>query len=78
MEIVAGKRACYNLLAFICLKMELHWRNYRVFVKLLNVLLTFSSHLYSKKDRNLVFCCSGWECIIIAIFPSTIGKKDKS
>jgi len=26
MEIVAGERACYNLLAFICLKMELHWR----------------------------------------------------
>ena len=24
MEIVAGERACYNLLAFICLKMELH------------------------------------------------------
>jgi len=48
MEIEAGERACYNLLAFICLKMELHWRNYRVFVKLLNVLLTFSSHLYSK------------------------------
>jgi len=26
MEIVAGEKACYNLLAFICLKMELHWR----------------------------------------------------
>ena len=26
MEIVAGERACYTLLAFICLKMELHWR----------------------------------------------------
>lgn len=26
MEIVAGERACYNLLAFICLKMGLHWR----------------------------------------------------
>lgn len=27
MEILAGERACYNLLAFICLKMELHWRS---------------------------------------------------
>jgi putative transposase len=27
MEIIAGERACYNLLAFICLKMELHWKS---------------------------------------------------
>ena len=27
MEIVAGERSCYMLLAFICLKMELHWRS---------------------------------------------------
>lgn len=27
MEIVAGECACYTLLAFICLKMELHWRS---------------------------------------------------
>ena len=27
MEIVAGKNACYRLLAFIRLKMELHWRS---------------------------------------------------
>lgn len=27
MEIVAGERACYTLLAFICFKMELHWRS---------------------------------------------------
>jgi putative transposase len=26
MEIVAGENACYRLLAFICLKTELHWR----------------------------------------------------
>jgi len=26
MEIVVGESACYNPLAFICLKMELHWR----------------------------------------------------
>ena len=26
METVAGENACYTLLAFICLKMELHWR----------------------------------------------------
>jgi hypothetical protein len=25
MEIVAGEAACYRLLAFISLKMELHW-----------------------------------------------------
>ena len=27
MEIVAGEKACYTLLSFICLKMELHWRS---------------------------------------------------
>jgi len=27
MEIVAGENACYSLLAFICLKMELHWKS---------------------------------------------------
>jgi len=27
MEIVAGEAACYRLLAFIALKMELHWRS---------------------------------------------------
>jgi putative transposase len=27
MEIVAGERSCYTLLAFVCLKMELRWRS---------------------------------------------------
>lgn len=27
MEILAGESACYTLLAFICIKMELHWRS---------------------------------------------------
>ena len=27
MEIVAGEKACYTLLCFICLKMELYWRS---------------------------------------------------
>ena len=27
MEIMAGERSCYTLLAFVCLKMELHWRS---------------------------------------------------
>ena len=27
MEITAGEQACNNFLAFICLKMELHWRS---------------------------------------------------
>jgi putative transposase len=27
MEIAAGERACYTLLAFLCLKMELRWRS---------------------------------------------------
>jgi len=27
MEILAGENACYTLLAFICLKIELHWRS---------------------------------------------------
>ena len=27
MEIVAGENACYTLLSFICIKMELHWRS---------------------------------------------------
>lgn len=26
MEIVAGERSCYTLLAFVCVKMEIHWR----------------------------------------------------
>jgi hypothetical protein len=26
MEIVASEKALYNLLAFICLKMEIYWR----------------------------------------------------
>jgi putative transposase len=26
MEILAGERSCYTLLAFVCLKMEVHWR----------------------------------------------------
>jgi putative transposase len=26
MEIVAGENACYTLLAFVSLKMEIHWR----------------------------------------------------
>jgi len=27
MEIVAGENSCYTLLAFICLKMEMHWKS---------------------------------------------------
>ena len=27
MEILAGERSCYMLLAFVCLKMEVHWRS---------------------------------------------------
>ena len=27
MEIMAGERSCYTLLAFVCLKMEIHWRS---------------------------------------------------
>jgi len=27
MEIIAGKRSCYSLLSFSCLKMELRWRS---------------------------------------------------
>ena len=27
MEIVAGERSCYTLLAFVCLKMEVHWKS---------------------------------------------------
>ena len=27
MEILAGERSCYTLLAFVCLKMELQWRS---------------------------------------------------
>ncbi len=30
MEIVAGEHACYLLLAFIALKMELNWRNAKI------------------------------------------------
>jgi putative transposase len=27
MEIVAGEKSCYTLLAFVCLRMELRWRS---------------------------------------------------
>lgn len=27
MEILAGENSCYTLLAFVCIKMEVHWRN---------------------------------------------------
>jgi len=27
MEIVAGEITCYRILAYICLKMEVHWRS---------------------------------------------------
>ena len=27
MEILAGEAACYRILAFVSLKMELHWRS---------------------------------------------------
>ena len=27
MELLAGERSCYTLLAFVCLKIELHWRS---------------------------------------------------
>jgi putative transposase len=27
MEILAGERSCYTLIAFVCLKMELNWRS---------------------------------------------------
>ena len=30
MEIVAGEHACYRLLAFISLKMEMNWRTMKV------------------------------------------------
>jgi len=30
MEIVAGENACYQLLAFISLKMEVHWEKYPI------------------------------------------------
>lgn len=27
MEILAGEKSCYTLLAFVCLQMELNWRS---------------------------------------------------
>jgi hypothetical protein len=30
MEIVAGENACYRLLAFVSLKMEVHWKKYPI------------------------------------------------
>jgi putative transposase len=30
METVAGEKSCYNLLAIICLRMELYWRRYPI------------------------------------------------
>jgi hypothetical protein len=47
METVAGENACYSLLAFICLKMELHWRSNPI-GKVRNN-LTFQKELGDKK-----------------------------
>ena len=38
MEIVAGERACYTLLAFVSLKMELRWRSKPMFAELSSAL----------------------------------------
>ena len=47
MEIVAGENACYRLLAFISLKMELHWRSNPV-GKMRNNLPFFKELAYEK------------------------------
>ena len=47
MEIVAGEHACYRLLAFISLKMELHWRSNPV-GKVRNNLPFFKELAYNK------------------------------
>lgn len=47
MEILAGEFACYRLLAFISLKMELHWRSNPV-GKVRNNLLFFKELAYRK------------------------------
>jgi len=44
MEIVAGENACYTLLAFVCLKMELHWRS--------NPIGKVANHLPNLKKLN--------------------------
>ena len=47
MEIVTGEHACYRLLAFISLKMELHWRSNPV-GKVRNNLPFFKESAYKK------------------------------
>jgi len=50
MEIVAGENACYMLLAFISLKMEIHWRSNPIGKMRQN--LPFFKRLAKKNLRN--------------------------
>jgi putative transposase len=50
MEIVAGENACYMLLAFISLKMEIHWRSNPIGKVRQN--LPFFKRLAEKKLHN--------------------------
>jgi putative transposase len=47
MEVLLGEAACYRLLAFISLKMELHWRSTPV-GKVLRRLLFFNKSAFRK------------------------------
>lgn len=51
MEIVAGEQACYTLLAFISIKMELHWRSNPV-GKVRNNLPFFKELAYNNFTQN--------------------------
>jgi len=52
MEILAGERSCYTLLAFICLKMEVHWRS-----KPIGKVATNLPFLRELEERNFTQYC---------------------
>jgi putative transposase len=54
MEIVAGEKACYRFMAFVVLKMEVHWRSTMAFV-VLKMEVHWRSTPVGKVRQNLPF-----------------------
>ena len=75
MEIVAGESACYTLLAFICIKMELHWRSNRIGKVRYNlpILKNIVENNFNTKKLTLPY-----EVAIIQIFTRLIALRKKT
>jgi hypothetical protein len=56
MEIVAGEAACYRLLAFISLNMELHWSQIRLGVCATTSPLKISHKLFDTTLFIVLYC----------------------